>query len=289
MKRVMVTGQTSLVTSAASGRRPFLPSAHAHIGDLMGRMAIGAYGSAHIPFGQQLPVNALVVGLLDAYMTFAAGLGDIGMADGGITIDISFDVMHAMAVVAGGCHDQTHFDQCLPVDAVAVFLGRVGMFDLVFPREAAIAVAFGAGEGQVHLEHRRRRITYGKNVMRAVAIPAFGCARRAEQVAHAVDARAVGLGLFFVAEVAFRRRQRAVVRELRYLGVTVQALKVGMNGMGKGLRRENQRLRFSIDDPGGTGIEMTTQTIAVGQFLRRLGRGRFLAQRDATRQPGKGE
>ncbi len=97
------------------------------------------------------------------------------------------------------------------MDAVAIFLGRIGMFDFVFLGQAGITVAFAAGEGQVHFEHRRRRIIDRKNVMRAVAIPAFGRARRAEQVAHAVDARAVSLGLFLMAEDAIRRRQRAIV------------------------------------------------------------------------------
>ncbi len=192
---LVVTG----MTFAAPLVRDLFEIGDGRVDNLMGGMAIGADGRAHIPFGQQLPVNALVVGLLDAQMTLAAGLGDIGMADGGITIHVSFDVMHAVAVVAGGCHDQTHFDQCLPVDAVDIFLGRVGMLDFVFLGQAGIAVAFGAGEGQVHFEHRRRRIIDRKNVMRAVAIPAFGRAGRAEQVAHAVDAGGVSLGLFFMA------------------------------------------------------------------------------------------
>ena len=91
------------------------------VDDLMGGMAIGADGHAQIPFGQQLPVNALVVGLLDAQMTFAAGLGDIGVVDGGIAIHVALDVMHPVAIVAGRRHDQTHFDQCLPMDAVHIF------------------------------------------------------------------------------------------------------------------------------------------------------------------------
>lgn len=113
-------------------------------------------------------------------MALAAGLRDIGVVDGGITVHVTFDVMHPVAIVAGGCHNQTHFDQRLPMDAVDIFLGRVWMQDFVFLGQAWIAVTLGAGEGQVHFENRRRWIIDGKNVMRAVAIPAFGRAGRAE-------------------------------------------------------------------------------------------------------------
>ena len=89
-------------------------------------MAVGAYRRALIAFGQQLPVNALVVGLFDAQMAFAAGLGDVGVVDGGIAVHGAFDVMHAMAIVAGGRHDQTHFDQRLAVDAVQYSVAALG-------------------------------------------------------------------------------------------------------------------------------------------------------------------
>ena len=104
-------------------------------------------------------------------------------------------------------------------------------------------------------------------------------------MAHAVNARGVGLGLFVMAVCAIRRRQRAVVKEFLDAGVAVHAGKFGVNGMCKGLGRENQGLRFPIDHPGGVGIEMAIQAIAVGEFFRRAGRGLFLGQRSGTRQP----
>ncbi len=54
----------------------------------------------------------------------------------------------------------------------------------------------------------------------------------------------------------------------------------------KGIRRENQRLRFSIDDPRGVGIEMATQTIAVGEFFR-APVWPFPGQTQRPRQPEK--
>ena len=175
--------------------------------DLMRGVAIRADRPALVAFGQQLSVDALVVSLLDAQMTFAAGLGDIGVVDGRITIHVALDVMHAVAIVARGRHNQAHLDQRLPVDAVHVLRGRLGILHFVFLRQPWIAVAFGAGVRQVHFENRRSRIIDRQNVMRAVAIPAIGRAGGAERVAHAVDARGVILGLFLVADGAIGRRQ----------------------------------------------------------------------------------
>jgi len=62
--------------------------------NLVRRMAVGANRPAHVALGQELAVDALVVGLLDADMAFAAGLGHVGAVDGGIPIHCAFDVMH---------------------------------------------------------------------------------------------------------------------------------------------------------------------------------------------------
>ena len=175
----------------------------------MRRVAIRADRPARIAFGQQLAVNALVVSLLDTEMAFAAGPGDVGVVDGRIAVHGAFDVMHAVAIVARRRDNQTHFEQRLPVNAVHVLRRRFGMIDLVFLRQARIAVALGAGERQVHLEHRRCRVLDRQNAMRAVAIPAIRRAGRAEHVAYAVNARGVILGLLLVARGAIRRRQRA--------------------------------------------------------------------------------
>lgn len=108
-------------------------------------------------------------------------------------------------------------------------------------------------------------------------------------MAQAVNAGGVGFGLFFMAEGTIRRRQRGAVSELFDAAVAVHARKVGMNGMRKGLGWENQRLRFSIHDPGQVGIKMALQTILVGDFFGRVGPGSFLGQRTGIRQSKKGE
>src|SRR5208283_5437498 len=73
------------VASATTGVADGLEIVTLGILDVMRRMAIRADGSARIAFGQQLPVNALVVGFLDADVAFAAGFGDVGVVDGRIT------------------------------------------------------------------------------------------------------------------------------------------------------------------------------------------------------------
>ena len=104
--------------------------------------------------GQQLAMDAFVVGLFDAEMAFAAGLSDVGMVDGRIAVDGTFDVMDAVAIVAGRRHDQAHLEQGAAVDAVEVLGRGLGMFDAVFPGQVGIVMTFGAGLRQVHLEDR---------------------------------------------------------------------------------------------------------------------------------------
>src|SRR5579859_2235554 len=48
VKRVEIGGESLLVAAAASGRCFFLPRGCAHVGDLVGRMAIDAYGRSRV-------------------------------------------------------------------------------------------------------------------------------------------------------------------------------------------------------------------------------------------------
>src|ERR1035437_2504633 len=74
--------------------------------DFVGAVAIRADRPAFVTFGQELAVDALKVGFLNADVAFAAGAGDIGVVDGGIAIHSPFDVVNAVAVVAGGGDDE---------------------------------------------------------------------------------------------------------------------------------------------------------------------------------------
>ena len=73
--------------------------------DLVRCMTVRANWTAFIPLGQELPVNALIVDLLDCYMALAAGLGDVRGVNRRVAIDGAFDAMDSMAIVAGRSND----------------------------------------------------------------------------------------------------------------------------------------------------------------------------------------
>lgn len=75
------------------------------INDVVRGMAIGADGRAGVTLGEKLAVDAVLVGLLDAQMAFAAGFGDVGVIDWRIAVHGTFDVVDPVAIVAGGRDD----------------------------------------------------------------------------------------------------------------------------------------------------------------------------------------
>jgi hypothetical protein len=120
--------------------------------DLVGGVAVAADRAALVALGHELAVDALVIDALDPDVAFAAGLGDVQRIDGGVAVNGALDVMHAVAVVAGGGDDQAHLDQGTAVDAVEVLRGHVGILHLVFLGEGGVGVAGGASAWQVQLE-----------------------------------------------------------------------------------------------------------------------------------------
>ena len=98
-------GQTVLVAFAATLVADGFEVVIVGVLDLVGGVAVGADRSARVALGHKLAVDALLVGLLDAEVAFAAGFGDVGAVDGGIGINAGFDVVDAVAVIAGGRND----------------------------------------------------------------------------------------------------------------------------------------------------------------------------------------
>jgi len=76
--------------------------------DLVGGMAIGADRTALVPFCEQLAVDALIIDLLDLDVAFAASLGHVGLVDRRIPVHGAFDIVHAVAIIAGRRDDQPH-------------------------------------------------------------------------------------------------------------------------------------------------------------------------------------
>ena len=215
------------------------------IDDLMRAMAVNAHRPARIAFGEQLAVNTLVVGLLDADVALAAGLGHVRVVNRRIAVHAALDFVRAMTIVARRRDDQTHFQQRGAVDAVHVLIRSFGKFDLIFLGEVGVAVALGAGRRQVHLIHRRIHVFHRHNFMVAVAVPALRRAGRAHVVAHAVDARGVILAFLVVATGAVWRRHVFVMQHLLDAVVAVNAIKLAVDGPGKTVRGK-QRHHFSM-------------------------------------------
>ena len=122
--------------------------------DFVGGVTGGAVGGTFVSLEQPLAVDAAFESLFDAEVAFAAGSGHVEVMDGRVTIHAAFDVMNAVAIVAGGGHDQATFEQGLTVNAVQVVGRGFGVFHPVFFGEAGIAVAPGAGAGEVEFEDR---------------------------------------------------------------------------------------------------------------------------------------
>ncbi len=79
---VAIVGQPVLVAFAAA-----LVTHHFEVAvpggfDLVGGVAIRANGASFVAFGEELAVDALIVGLLNLDMAFAAGSGEVGFVDG---------------------------------------------------------------------------------------------------------------------------------------------------------------------------------------------------------------
>jgi hypothetical protein len=75
------------------------------------------------------------------------------------------------------------------------------------------------------------------------------------------------------------RGRQGIMDKIRDVDVAVHAGEPGVNRHLKGVRGKNDRYGFSIDDPGGCGIEMALEAIGVGKFFP--GRCAHFCQRKA--------
>ena len=106
--RFAVMFQTVCVTLAATFVAGGFEIITCRIYDLMRAVAVNADRPALVAHREQLAVNALVVSFLNAHMTFATGLGDVGVVDGRIAIHRALDAVRTMTIVARWRDNQTH-------------------------------------------------------------------------------------------------------------------------------------------------------------------------------------
>ena len=254
-----------LVATAAFFVAGSLEISAVRLGDFMGGMAIHTDGSVLAALGQNLAVDAGLVGFLDAEVAFAAGGGDIGVVDGGTAVHAAPDVMGAVAIVAGRGDDQSHFHQGAPVDAVGVLAGHLGILHPVLGGEAGIVVASGAGEGEIELEDGRIGVFDRNDVVGAVAVGAAGGGGGAAGLAHAVDAGGVLGVLGGMAGGALGRGQTGRMDQVLDGVVAVGAVEAGVNGFLKGVGvKEGEGHGFPGDGARGVGIAVALQAIRVG-------------------------
>ena len=236
--------------------------------NLVRRVTIRADRAALVAPGQQLAMDALKVGFLNADVALAAGFGDVGVVDGRVAVHSALDVMHAVAVVAGRRDNQSHLQERAAVDAFHVLRCGLRKLHLVFLRQPGIAVAPGAGLREVQLENRRRRVLHRQNAMRAVTIPAIGGARSSQLVAQAVDARGVIFRLLCMASVTVRRRQFALMHQVLDAGVAIHTVEHGMDGFLKGVGRKKQRNDFPVHLAGRGRVQVAVEAVGVFEFVR---------------------
>ena len=178
--------------------------------NLMRAVTVRADRPPAVPFGQQLPVHALVIDALHLHMALAARLGHVDVIDGRIPVHIALDGVRTMAVVARRRDNQAHLQQRPPVNAVHVLRGRLRKFNLILLGQIRVAVAFRTRGRQVQLVHRALRVFYRQNLVRPVAVPALRRPRGPHRMAHPVNARLVQLLLLVMAAGTVRRGNLAM-------------------------------------------------------------------------------
>src|SRR5580765_8067225 len=105
------------------------------------------------------------------------------------------------------------------MDAVHILRRGLRVLHLVLLRQALVAVAIGAGAGQVQFENWRIDVFRRLDVVRSMAIPTTGGAGSAQRMADPMDAGRVSpgcllvFGLVFMAGNTGGRRQFAVMNE----------------------------------------------------------------------------
>ncbi|MBI5864689.1 MAG: mechanosensitive ion channel, partial [Planctomycetes bacterium] len=142
--------------------------------DLVGGMAGRANRAPGIARLQQLPVNALAIGLLHAEMTLSAGLRHVVLVHARARIRGRPDLVNAMTVIARRRDDQPLLRQSAAVHAVDVLLGGVRLAHVSGRHDARVRVALGARCGKVQLVRPGLRVSRGEDVVLAVAISTVG-------------------------------------------------------------------------------------------------------------------
>ena len=108
------------MTIAASGRRSFLPGNQAHIGDLMGGVAVGANGCSGATRPQRPSMSAREILFLRSCVTGAARRGDIRSVRPALGVGVGQYFMRSMTTGTRRRHEKPVRGQREAVDRVHV-------------------------------------------------------------------------------------------------------------------------------------------------------------------------
>jgi hypothetical protein len=85
---------------------------------------------------------------------------------------------------------------------------------------------------------------------------------------HAMNARGIFFGFFFMAMRTIRRRQTGIVNQFLDAGMTICATQFGVDGRIEIVRRENRQWNvFAIHHPASCAIAMAIEAVGIGQFI----------------------
>ncbi len=211
---------------------------HARRGQLDGgdgvlAMAVGADGRvAHAGLDRRA-VNAAEVGLLDVFVAFAAGAGNVLPVELGRGVGGPVQVVRAVAIGADRGVDFALLQQGDAVDALLVADDGGTLAEMKLLHLRRVAVAPPAGLGQIGAIHRRLRVAVVQQiVVAAVAILAGGRFLHALVDRLAVVAFQVNLRLDAMALAAGDRLGDEVVRmrQIGDVGVATGAEVLGVDG-----------------------------------------------------------
>ena len=197
--------------------------------NLVRRMTIRTRRSPLIPLCKKLSVDTLVVNLLHPYMTLTAGARDVLVVNRRCLVDLPDDIMHPMTIIAGWRHNQAHFQQGTPMDALHVLSGSLGILHPIFIGNTRVAVTLRAGLWQIKFENRGIRLLDRTDLMRSMTTPTGGRLRPLRHTADTMNTRRIRLGLRFMTARALGGPHLVRMRNLSCSLMTIRTRQAFVN------------------------------------------------------------
>lgn len=230
-------------------------------------MAVRAGGDGTRLLLPKLSFDDLGVHLFDPGMALGAGCGDVPGGYGGPGVGMGKDEVVTVAVIAGGGHDQTLFEQSHAVDALRVVGEDVFFRDVVDTGYGRpLPVTFPTQDGDVHLVGAGLNILVRKDVMFPVAFGTSRSIRGPTLQSFAVDSSVEFFAGLIVADAAVDLRQAFRVRKFFDIRILVagRAVLASVDRCGIILEIDVKGDRPSCPDGSQLGIFVADRAVFVG-------------------------